>query len=423
MKHILTNFKNKAIDILGLDRVSKAYHILIVNYIFLIFYTTLESVFVNTLLYRISDNGLISVIIYRAITYMASAVSFYIGAAVSQGKNPLTTLRLGAFSYLLMYVFLFFGIDYMNELKYIIAIFSGAGGGLYWSGHNILVSNYTNKSNRDVGVSILGIFQGILTLTIPVISGYVISIMPEISGYRVMFGLAMLAVVAQVFVTFKFHPIKHVVQHSKIRLAFKLMTRNVIYKYMIGYDFVRGIRDGTFAFILNMLLFEIITNESVVGLNTFFSGVMAIVGSWAYGKLVSPSTRVKYSLLSITALILSCSVLFLATNITTVIIFNVINAFSQLIFLNSYGNTTFDILGQNQTSRKCMSELFAFRETSIMLGRLLGLFFTIMVPAGNFGYILVILILTLSQYLAVFLMNKAITTLDRKKQSQLRFAD
>ena len=408
MNTIFHRLKQGTAEALGLDRMSKSYHILITNYIFLMFYGTLEGVFINTLLYRISGGDMLTVIIYRAITYIASAAFFHVGALISQKKSPVLTARLGACFFLMTYIMLFIFMEHMGNIYILIAIFSGGGGGLYWAGHNILVPNYTTKDNRDTGISILGMVQGVLTLTVPLISGFVISFMPEISGYRVLFGTAMAAVAVQLFVMSKFHPVPKNKNKSEIMLAIRLIIRRSSYKLMLGFEMIRGIRDGTFAFILNMLLFEIITDERVVGVNTFLTGVLAITGSWAYGKLVTPKTRVKYAMLGTTTLMGVCALLFLNVSVTTVMIFAAVNAFMQVTMLYSYSNTTYDTMAQNNVSRKCMSEMFAFRETAITLGRLLGLWLTTLVPSNNTGYVVVMLLLTVSQFIAIGLMQAAI---------------
>jgi predicted MFS family arabinose efflux permease len=204
--------------------------------------------------------------------------------------------------------------------------------------------------------------------------------MPEISGYRVLFGVAIVSVLVQLVVISRFHPIEQLRHRSELRLALKLLFRKAEYKLMLAYDFFRGIRDGTFAFILNMLLFEIITDESVVGINTFLTGIMAITGSWAYGKLVGPGRRIRYSLICVTALMVFCGALYWNMSAAVVMTFTVANAFLQLFLLYSYNNTTYDVISRNQLARKCSAEMFAIREAPIMLGRVLGLWLTTQVP-------------------------------------------
>ena len=199
MRRLLMGIRRKAVDTLSLDRVSEKYQLLVVNYVFFVVYTTLESVFVNTLLYTIR-NDISIVIFYRAITFCGLGLADAFGGLCRPEEIPAGVIRLGGALYFVMYVLLFVGMDHMAVFMVPTALLSGFGGAFYWVGHNVLVPNYTTfKTNRDVGIAIMGIVQGAMTLLVPVIAGLVISRMPGTTGYRVMFGLGMAAVGVQVW--------------------------------------------------------------------------------------------------------------------------------------------------------------------------------------------------------------------------------
>lgn len=415
MKRLLFGIRRWIINTLGFDQMGEKYQRLALNYVFLIFYTTLEGVFVNTLLYKISPS-MTGVIIYRAITYVAAAITMHLAAYISQKKSPLVVIRMGGMFFLLMYVVLFAGFNHMDKLSYVVAVLSGTGGAFYWTAHNIFVADYTTKHNRDLGISLLGVIQGIITLICPVISGFVIGRLPGDLGYRIMFGIGMAAVGAQIWVQLKLHPVPQKQHTSQIRLAFRLLREKLSYKLMMGYEFIRGIRDGTFAFILNMLLFEIITDEALVGINTFLTGIMAIIGSWVYGRLVRSRTRARYTVISTTVLLGVCASLFLKMSAPTVMIYTAVNAFLQLFILNSYNNTTFDVLGEDELTRKSMGEMLAIREAALAGGRILGLSVMMAFPDTPTGYVQAMCVLTAVQYIAAIVMKKAQNYLARKEQ-------
>lgn len=414
MRRLVMGIKRKTVDALSLDRMSRKYHVLIVNYIFLMLYTTLESVFVNTLLYTVQNNIAI-VILYRGITFAAAAATMHVAAYLGQKKSPLVVIRTGAFLYLAMYVALFLGLNHMRVFLYPVAILSGSGGAFYWAGHNMLVSHYTTQSNRDIGISILGIVQGVMTLLVPVVAGFVISLMPGTTGYRVMFGVGMLAVAAQVTVQTKLHPVTQTRHTSQARLALRLVLRKMSVKLMLSYEAIRGLRDGAFAFLLNMVLFEIITDESLVGINTFLSGIASITGSWVYGRFVRPSMRPRVVLAGAALLTLLALPLFGLMSAATVMLYNIASSFATLFLLNACSNSSFDVLGQNETTRKCMGELLAFREGAMALGRICGLGVLMLLPHTQRGYVTSILILTGAQLLCALLLHYAQKMVDRKK--------
>jgi hypothetical protein len=67
------------------------------------------------------------------------------------------------------------------------------------------------------------------------------------------------------------------------------------------------------------------------------------------------------------------------------------------------------------TTRKASAEAFALRDTITTAGRILGLVLTMLLASyGQFGYVLVMLILTFIQFFAVWLMKKTLRCLGRK---------
>lgn len=415
---LIYQLKRHTVETLSLERMSGKFQVLAVNYIFLMVYATLEGVFVNTLLYRITPDISI-VIIYRGITYLSSAVFMHLAAYTAHKKNPVTVIRLGGALYLLMYVVLFFGMDYMNIFMYLTAILSGAGGAFYWSGHNTLIPHYTSPSNRDIGVSILCIIQGAAALSVPIISGGVISLggalfaSPSI-GYRVMFGIGMITVVAQMRYQRNLPPVEQLVRKSELRRALKLFRKDITFKYMMCFEYLRGFRDGTFGFILNMILFEIITSESLVGVNAFLTGIMAITGAWAYGKLVTPVLRARYTMFATTAMLAFCSLLLFKASAPVVMLFAMINSFSALFVSNAAANSAIDVMTRDTIRRKCLGESLSIREAALTLGRVSGLTILMLFPATMTGRITAMLILTVTQYFLAFFVRKSVRVIGRK---------
>lgn len=415
---LIYQIKRHTSETLSLEIMSDKFHVLSVNYIFLMIYTTLESIFVNTLLYRITPDISI-VIIYRGITYISTATTMHLAAYAIHRKNPVTVVKLGGAIFLTMYIVLFFCMDYMDTFMYLTAILSGAGGGFYWVGHNSLLSHYTVPRNRDVGVSILCIIQGIATLFVPIISGSVISLgeaifsSPSI-GYRVMFGVGMATVIAQIRYQSKLPAVEQSVRESEVKLTLKLLRKDITFKYMMCFECLRGFRDGAFGFILNMILFELITSESLVGLNAFLTGIMSITGAWAYGKLVKPSLRPRYTVIATTVMMLFCSIMLFKSSAPVVMLFAMVNSFFALFITNSAAISAIDIMTKNSLKRKCLGESLSFREVTLTIGRVSGLLVLTLFPATMTGRIIAMLILTLTQYFLAFFLGKSMLIVNRK---------
>lgn len=413
LNRLVRGIGRRTADMLSWDIMSGDYHVLMANFVLLLVYTTIESTFVNTLLYTVHP-GIAIVIFYRAIVYTVTALCMHLAAYVAQKKTPLTVVRLGAAFYLLTYALLFFGLDHMQTVMIPTAILSGTGGAFYWVGHNQLVPRYTSQRNREVGMSIIGILQGVTQLIVPVVSGYIISWTPGSTGYRIMFGVGVATALLQMRVQRRMAPVEQPRHDSKARLAFKMLFKKRSFKLMFAFESLRGVREGAFAFLLNMLLFEIVTDESLVGINTFLTGAAAILGSWVYGRAVRRKMRGRVMLLATAILIGACIPLYFVMLPATLMAFTVLSSFFTLFAGNACSNTVYDIVGQNATTRKCMGEAIAIRENALWVGRMVGLGILMALPHTQKGYIVSILILTFAQLLAGFAMVAAMRTIDRK---------
>ena len=396
--------KRKVFDALGIELMSDKFNVLAVNYVFLMVYFTLESIYVNTLLLRLSDGDIQAVLAYRAVTFAFSAVGMSLGSIFSHKINSVVAIRTAGGLYVLLFLTMFVGMEHLGSLIFPVGAISGLAVGFYWLGHNVLLTHYTTQHNRAVGIAIMTVIQGALALSMPLVSGIVIGLSPGMAGYRVMFGVAIGAVLAQVAFMRKLSPVSNTQKRGEMLLALRLIWRRLMLRIMIAMEFARGLREGVFIFFLNILLFEIVSSESLVGFNSFLAGSASIAAAWLYGRIAKPDNRMLMTGISATAMLAFCSLLLFALAPVTVILFNVVNAFLAMLIMNCTVNNTFDALGWDDASRGVMTELLAYREVAIACGRIAGVVALSLFPATLQGYVHAMLALIATQYLVVLLM-------------------
>ena len=397
--------KRKVYHALNLERVSSKFGVLALNFVFLMAYFNLESIFVNTLLLRVSDGDMRTVLVYRAVTFVFSAVGIWIASMLSGKINSVMAIRIGCLLYALAFVILFFGMDELTSLMHIVGALVGAAGGVYFLGHNMLLTHYTTPQNRALGLSIMALIQGITALLMPLVSGLVIGISPGMIGYRIMFGVAIAAMIVQLSFARKLTPVASAPQKSQLRLAFKLVAKRLTLRLMLLMELFRGLREGVFAFFLNIVLFEIVASESIVGLNAFLAGAASIVAAWLYGRIATPRNRAALTGIAASAAVGFCALLLFALQPVTIILLSIVTAFLAIVIMNSVVNTSFDILGQDEASRSAMSELMAIRELPMQIGRLGGILVVSLFPATLRGYVYAMLVLSATLYLVALLLH------------------
>lgn len=412
---VVRAIRRKVYDALSLERMDKKFGVLAVNFVFLMSYFTLEGVFVNTLLLRISDGDFRVVLIYRSIKFAFSAMAMLFAAAFPSKMHPTKLLRGGGVLYMLSFAALFIWMERLTDIMYFLGAAVGIAAGLYFLGHNMLLTHYTTPSNRALGLSLMTIVQGSISLMMPLISGMVIGFMPDMIGYRIMFGLAILAAGAQVTFIRKLTPVAASKHKTELIQAIKMFFTKTTIGLIFILDLIRGLRDGVFMFFLNIVLFEIVGSESLVGFNSFLAGIAAISGAWLYGRVATAGNRAVLVGIATTVLMAFAGLLMLAMNPATIILFSVLNSFMVVIINNSATNTSFDILGM-QAYRPIMTELMAVREVALQSGRIVGVLVVSSLPPTLEGYVQAMLVLTASVYLVAVLLHIIRLAVDKERR-------
>lgn len=114
---------------------------------------------------------------------------------------------------------------------------------------------------------------------------------------------------------------------------------------------LRGIRDGTFNFLLNLLLFEIIQSETLIGINSLLASIGTIVSFWAAGRIIKPGNRVKSMLIGSTVLLVACSLPAFSMSPAAIMVFAIVNAFFSTFIINPSNSIMFLIVQKRQTPR------------------------------------------------------------------------
>ena len=395
-------------DALGLEKMGDKFQALTINYTFLMVFFTLEMVFVNTLILRVSGRGIYGVLLYRVFSYAFSAVVMNVVSVFSRKINPIMAIRVSCGLYVLLFSVLFIGMERLASFIYFFGALTGMASGLNFSGHVVLLTNYTTQQNRSVGVAVITVIQGVMALFIPLVFGMVIGFLPGMSGYRVMFGVAMGVVLAQVSFVRKLTPVHTTQEKGEFKLALGLISRQLILRVMLVAEFARGMRDGVFAFFLNIVLFQIVNSEILVGFNTFLAGSASISAAWLYGKIGTPRNRAPLVGICVSILIVFCSILLFSLSPLTILMFSIINSFLAQMISNSTMNNSYDILGSDDERRSVMAGLLGFREIFLMSGRICGVVVVSLFAAAAEGYVYAMLTLTAIQYIVAVLLYIAI---------------
>ncbi|MBP0979866.1 MAG: MFS transporter [Oscillospiraceae bacterium] len=422
---VLDNIKN----LLGLNKMSENFIVFSnVHLGFLMFYT-LQLVFMNTLLRRFSDGNDI-IYLYNMIFFSFIPVGMMLAAFSIKKKSFILTMRSSLYLWIgiLIVTLSLIITKQLDRFCYLLAFVSSLANGCYWIAYYIALTDYTDIYNRDVGLSVIGIYTGLANVIIPLVGGYIIKIFENYTGYIIMFCFAFAVATLSILETRNFKIHKKNIEDEKdtdkevhMLVAIKYIIKDKIWLYSSLSEFFRGIRDGVFIFLLNVLIFSVSANEALVGINAFIAGVINIISNWVLGKILSNSVKdnkIRLLIISVSVLFSSSFLLLLKLNIFTLITMTCINAFFT-IFIQNITQSVFCLSVQiNKESKNLRVESFVMKSYFLAFGRFIGILFMLILPETDLFTVLGIIFLTLLQIGTVITAQKTILLIKKSENQE-----
>ncbi|MCI8442212.1 MAG: MFS transporter [Provencibacterium sp.] len=368
---------------------------------FLIF-TSLQGVFINTLFMRLTGNSQL-VMYYNIITNCVAGPMMIASSLIARRTSSTFSMRTGILFHICMYITFFLSLHHLETAMPLIAALAGLGNGCYYFSYSYILNAFSTDESRDLAASIIGVLAGIVSLTVPALSGLVIAQFEGLTGYTVMFGVSLGMAIITILVSSKLAPVVPEDRQSHLSSLLRVIREGKLYKLILLGDFIKCTREGVCGFLFNVLLFEAITNEAIVGLNTLLAGVASILGAFIYGRLIGSKNRILSIGASSTILLLCASLLFIQLSPLTIILYSTLNAALGPFLMNPGFSICYQHVLGSEKSRQAMAEFIGVRECFIGLGRICGIIFTMLMPASTSGYVTTIVLLTAAQYLMMLL--------------------
>ncbi|MCI8623192.1 MAG: MFS transporter [Provencibacterium sp.] len=400
MRRYLRRMRDHIYTSAGLYRLAEGFSTFAVVHVAFLIFTSLQGVFINTLFIRLTGDSNL-VMYYNIITNCFSGPTMLLSSFLARRTSPTHSLRLGILFHICMYITFFASLNHLGTAMPLIAALAGLGNGCYWFSYSYIINVYSTDESRDLAISLIGVLAGAVSLTVPALSGLVIAQFEGIAGYAVMFGFSLCMAVVTILISAKLSPVAPADRHSHLRELLQVIRGNRLYALSFTGEFFKCVREGVCAFLFNILLFEAVTNEAIVGVNTLLSGVVSILGAFVYGKIVSSKNRILSMGVSCTLLLGCALLLFVQLSPLTIILYSTLNAALGVFLMNPAFTISYQLVLGSERSRGAMEEFIGLRECCIVFGRVCGILFTLCMPKTTFGYVATIVLLTAAQYIMV----------------------
>lgn len=359
---------------LGGTELSHEYYLfLLVHTLFWIF-TRIPSTFINTLLMN-QTGDVNSTLLYNGAIFAACGCMMLFSAQIMHWTEARITALIGIAGYNILYLCYVLFQKNVGDYYMLFGLFNGMADGFYYISYGRMVLNYTQPGNRDSGMGIISILTAAVNLTVPFLAGSLITVIGGSKGYAAIFALAFFTAFCTLLAVGRLpkEGKKEKKEHVRYLAFTRLMKKNPqIFFGLLGETF-KGIREGTFLFILNILLYQLVKNEFLIGINSFLTGAASICCFWFMSHFIKPWNRRKYMCIAIVILSVFSLLCLEYLSPGMVMVFTVVNAFfAGMIEISCY-TTFFDVSQNTEEAGNYEPELLAFHEIFVVFGRCMGL--------------------------------------------------
>lgn len=308
----------------------------------------------------------------------------------------------------------------------LFGLLNGVSNGFYWLSYASYLTAFTEDSGRDAAQGVMGFINGVTILAMPALSGFLIETIGKAAGtfvgYTVVFGASFAVASCTILLSFRLPKQIGAPMASKtcFRKALREIAGDPCWRCGMACETLRGIRDGTFGFLLNLLLFETIQSETLIGINNLLASVGTIISFWAAGRIIRPGNRVKFMLAGSVILLVACGFPAFSLGPATIMVFAVVNAFFSTFVINPSNSIMFLIV-QRKSEPEMTNEYLAIRDVFLVAGRMIGVLILFVFPREQLGYVIAIVLLTLSQFIVVGLSWRSTKLLRRDEEAAAEY--
>lgn len=250
------------------------------------FGASMSAIFLNLYLWRLTHSLAINGL-YIMISYTMVALAFMFGGKWTKKKDRMFSIRIGIGMLVVFYLFVVVFQEKIVDYFAIFAFFNGIAIGLYWIGYLTLMYDVSTDQNRMRYISFNLIFFTVAGLFGPALAGFIITQNDGLSGYVLTFAAALAVFLATILLSIK---VKTVKTHHKayyLKYVHLLIRKNKkLKRALLGY-YIIGVFQGNMLFLPNILLYQVVPREDIVGYLGVFFSVVSILSSYIMSRIAS----------------------------------------------------------------------------------------------------------------------------------------
>ncbi|MGI6125580.1 MAG: MFS transporter [Planifilum sp.] len=334
--------------------------------------TALSNTFVNVYLWKI--NSQFSLIgWFNLVGYVAMAAAFVVAGRLAKRVDRVVIVRLGVALQALFYLsVLMLGREAVRYVT-LLGSFMGIGAGFFWLAYNLLYFEITERDNRDIYNGVNGLLVSAAGIIAPMLSGWIIKQVDQFTGYRIIFSISLGIFVMAVLVSFLLTR-RRAAGQFRLPDILRLGMRRGTHWYWVNLAMIaQGAREGTFAFLIGLLVYIAAKDEWVLGNFLAISSLVSLVTYYVVGRFMRPNWRDECILLGALMMGVVCLPILWDLNTWTLFVLGIGAALFSPLYFIPLTSTVFDVIGESRESARFRVEFVVARELALNVGRVLSL--------------------------------------------------
>ena len=381
---------------------------------------SVASTFINVFLMRSTDNSIHLVILQNMMMYFVLLIAFVSGTKLLSNLTITKIFRLGIAANALYYVIILLMRNDLRPFIIPLGIFLGLGQGLYWFSLNLLIGDIVKEDSQAKFFSYQQTMSFIFGIAIPALSGFLIVKLQGLTGYYILFGLSIFLFLSGIFLIknisgFKTEKQMNIFGVLKLR-GNEYWSSNAILSFSMGF------KNALNSLIFILFAYLIFKNESTIGNFTSLQALLSVASSLIFAHYFQRKhTRNVY--------FLTCSLYLLTFVILAIFPSNLTMIAGFVIFgiIQSWGNTISNSMNYQLATRAesgfSQREYIVASEFPIAAGRILGLLLALiltqMIPNMMSAYRLIFLAIGIMWILEFLLIDQKVKWLKDEISRQI----
>lgn len=365
---------------------------------------SMSGIFLSLYLWRLTHSFLVNGL-YYVILFAMTSICFVMAGWIVKKRDALVTFRIGIGFHVLFYLLVIVSGEAVGQFFYLFAIIHSLANGFYWMGYLTLMYDVSNEHNRIRYLALNSIAFTSAGLVGPALAGFVISHTTGLRGYLIVFTIAFILFFITTIFSFRIRSEKTHHRTYYLKMMVLLMRKNNVWlRSLYGY-LVIGLLQGIMLFVPNLLLYQVIPREDIIGyLGVLFSGTAMLtaygMGRWSQSNLLN-----RYTTAAAIGFTLAALMIIWKMDPLTVVIFVMLYQIFTVIQNNSMTNYYYHLTGKLPLKGALRVESIILREIFVNIGRVFGIGTTVIfVDQMNGPHLpIVLLVFSIIQFSLVFL--------------------